>query len=114
MPAGAVALSRRVHGGGFYLPIFGLLALLGLVLAACGGGAGAAAEPDGPKVTLNPGWTTDPEPASGPRGILREQEVDFGPVPLDTAIEYNYTLKNVGNAPLEIWGRVGAVVLDGC
>lgn len=90
--------------------LIGLAALLALILSACGEAGGLAK----PEVTLNPEWGSTPELASGPRGILREKEIDFGPVPLDTPIEYSFSLKNVGNTPLEIFGRVGAVVLEGC
>ena len=92
----------------------GLAALLALILATCGSAEEVTSGSDGPRVTLNPEWTSAPGLVSGPRGILRESEVDFGPVPLDTPIEYAYMLKNVGSTPLEIWGRVGAVVLEGC
>ena len=94
----------------FSLPVLMGTIFAALLLAACGGGPGSGK----PKVEDNPRWDAAGAPLAGPLAVFRELEVDFGKVPLNEWIEYQYTLKNAGDAPLQVLGEPAVAVLDGC
>ena len=91
------------------------LLVAALLLAACQGVESAAAvtaiRPE--RVIENPQWSAT-DLGVAPRAAFREREVDFGRVPLDTHIEYRFTLRNAGGQPLLIVGAPFANLLDGC
>ena len=92
-----------------------VLLVAALLLAACQGDESTAAVtailPE--RVIENPDWTAT-DLGVAPRAVFREREVDFGHVPLDTPIEYRFTLHNAGGQPLTIVGAPFAKLLDGC
>ena len=92
------------------LPVLMGTILAALVLVACGGGP----ETGKPKIEDNPKWNAAGAPLAGPRAVFRELEVDFGKVPLNEWVEYQFTLKNSGDAPLQVLGDPAVAVLDGC
>ena len=106
-------ISDRVNRSG----AAALLALIAapLLPAACQGDDSAAAvtaiRPV--RVIENPQWTAI-DPGVAPRAVVREREVDFGRVPLDTPIEYRATWRNAGGQPLLIVGAPFANLLYGC
>lgn len=89
----------------------GAIVLTALWVAACGP-PGSVNEPV--SVQENPSWSASGAAVSGPKAIFREQSVNMGPVPLDTWIEFAYTLRNVGDQPLLILEPPRARALEGC
>lgn len=96
-----------VLGGGL------VLGVLGLFIVMAGGGGGEPEPYEGQVVEKGPGSLEPGAPAGGPSLHFPVTEIDFGRVPLDTAVSYSFQYVNMGDAPLTIEGTE-VRMLEGC
>ena len=96
--------------------VFAALLIVSL-LAGCGSQAAdtgaATAGGDNAAPTTAPTSTAATLPDTGGRMQLAETSFDFGSVPIDQKVDHAFTIRNVGNGPLQL-GPLSVKRLEGC
>ncbi len=100
---------KRRHGSVFLL-LFGAVAVVGVVAVAAWAGWFSASESSGAASPASP----PPDAVDRAVGVEVDMaSIDLGSVPLNTAVEHKFRLRNTGEERATL-GKVRIEVLEGC